>query len=435
MDIKELNLERGFFQLTVPYAWWGKLLWVVGLIMICSVAVSFDYVAIAALGWLLIALTAPKSFETDLREIRKNAQANDELEAQALGQGLEIESWFWGRSSLTPTNDPRDWVLAAPGPSTWDQNAYLPHADGSPLPEHPAKVGTPHPATFTTYGVMMALFVLIGGMLLYTIPKEERGMTVAGVATAATLIWLFIALAKTRIVRQMLDTPTSLVRSAAVGAGELVGQVRPSPAGVLNVVVDGNPDRTVPLCLSFKWEYEVYVCRQVTDSEGNTKTECNWRTVRGDEGSLPFILNDGSGGMLIRPETFKRKDFGGFRKRWESNHADTLLKSLGSELRAKLFSGGDVRKHRWTIYALRMGDPVFVQGEIKPRTNADITAEGIDTTLQNAIVEMVGEDATASKAMLSRGTELSIIGSLRSNMEMLILPLIGSILAVGLFIL
>ena len=44
------------------------------------------------------------------------------------------------------------------------------------------------------------------------------------------------------MLNQMIDTPTSLVRSVALGHHELVGQVRPSHEGVLRVVVDGNPE-------------------------------------------------------------------------------------------------------------------------------------------------------------------------------------------------
>ena len=58
------------------------------------------------------------------------------------------------QTSYVPTTDPNDWILPAPGPTTWDNsNRYGPHGDGTPLPEHPVKIGTPTPATMTLFSV------------------------------------------------------------------------------------------------------------------------------------------------------------------------------------------------------------------------------------------------------------------------------------------
>ena len=58
------------------------------------------------------------------------------------------------------------------------------------------------------------------------------------------------------MLNQMLDTPTSLVRSVALGHSELVGQVRPSHEGVLRVVVDGNETMVMENMVGFRWTYE-----------------------------------------------------------------------------------------------------------------------------------------------------------------------------------
>ena len=54
------------------------------------------------------------------------------------------------------------------------------------------------------------------------------------------LLLSLLAYAQAKRLRQMLDTPTSLVRSAPVGHPELVGQVRPGAEGSMTVYVDGN---------------------------------------------------------------------------------------------------------------------------------------------------------------------------------------------------
>ena len=55
----------------------------------------------------------------------------------------------------------------------------------------------------------------------------------------------------------MLDTPTSLVRSAPVGHPELVGQVRPWAAGTMTVYVDSNQSMVMHHMVGY-WTYEQY---------------------------------------------------------------------------------------------------------------------------------------------------------------------------------
>ena len=288
-------------------------------------------------------------------------------------------------------------------------------------------VGTPRPATMSTYGVMMTLFV-VGACLAinYAVenstPEEDMSF-LTYIALGVGSLWAIIGYFQYKMQRQMADTPTSLVRSVAVGNPELVGQVRPSKAGVLRVVVDGHPNRVIPNCVQFHWSYEVKIREHYTDSEGNQKTREYWKTIREDLGGVPFILNDGTGGILVKPTTFARTDMGQYLKRWESNHADSLKKELGMEFAARLFTGGNVVKHRWTVYALRIGNPVYVLGTTKSRPQEELQNEGLDGTLQNTLLEVVGEDAPGIKATLQRGTELANMGRMRSSFEVMLIPL------------
>ncbi len=454
MQLEGVNLDRGFFQLTVPYHWLSWVGWVIGLLMVIVGLITFmdGGGLLAAFGFLVIALLSPASLETDLHNIRKNAPQADDLEEAALKNGLEVESWFFGRSSYSPTNDPNDWILPAPGPSTWNQeDRYAPDGDGSALSEHPTKVGTPHPATFATFGVSMILFVILLAISLGMLLLDEKAMLENGeilddeavmkfaplIMSIIGFIWLLIGYFQHKRQQQMIDTPTSLVRSVAVGSAELVGQVRPAPEQWINVVVDGNQHRRIPGCVDFKWEYEVYVCRQVTstDSEGNTTTreECNWQSVRSDHGNVPFMLHDGTGAIRVESSTFKKKNLGNFIKRWTSSHADTLRDHFKTEFAARLFRDGDVRKHRWTAYALRIGNPVYMLGMVKPRPREELTNEGLDGTIGHSTISVFGENSPGMKANLQRGTELANLGTIRSSAELLMMPIVCFICGIAMF--
>ena len=454
MSLDGVNLDRGFFQFTVPYHWLNWIGWVIGLLMVVAGLVTFMSGGgiIAAFGFFLIALLSPASLETDLHNVRKNAPQPDDLEEAALKNGHEMESWFFGRSSYSPTNDPNDWILPAPGPSTWNkEDRYAPDGDGSALAEHPTKVGTPIPATFATFGISMVLFIILLSISLGTLILAEQDAVANGelleadasmkytplVMSIIGVIWLIIGFFQHKKQQQMIDTPTSLVRSVSVGSAELVGQVRPAPEQWINVIVDGNQRRIIPGCVDFRWEYEVYVCRQVTstDSEGNTTTreECNWRNVRSDHGNVPFMLHDGTGAIRVESSTFKKKNLGNFVKRWTSSHADTLRDHFKTEFAARLFSDGDVRKHRWTAYALRIGNPIYLLGMVKPRSRDELANEGLDGSIGHTAISVHGEDSPGMKANIQRGTELANLGRIRSSAELLIMPIVCILCGIGLY--
>ena len=454
MSLEGVNLDRGFFQFTVPYHWVSWIAWVIGLLMVVGGLVTFMAGGgiIAAFGFFLIGILSPASLETDLHNIRKNAPQPDDLEEDALKNGLEIESWFFGRSSYSPTNDSSDWILPAPGPSTWNKDdRYAPDGDGSALAEHPTKVGTPLPATLSTFGISMVLFIILlavslGMLLLEEKTSIENGDILAEdaimkytplVMSIIGVIWLIVGFFQHKRQQQMIDTPTSLVRSVSVGSAELVGQVRPAPEQWINVVVDGNQQRMIPGCVDFRWEYEVYICRQETstDSEGNTTTTtvCEWRSIRSDNGSVPFMLHDGTGAIRVESGTFKKKHLGNYIKQWTSSHADTLRDHFKTEFAARLFNNGDVRKHRWTVYALRIGNPIYLLGMVKPRPRDELTNEGLDGTIGHTTIAVHGENSPGMKANIQRGTELANLGKIRSSAELLIMPIVCVLCGIGMF--
>ena len=440
MDIQELDLNGGTFKVNFPYHWIGWLIWVVGLIITLigfAAAISETPALImAGIGLFVMAISSPGSLEGALHKVRKNAIDPEVLQAKAESSGLTIDSWWMQQTSYVPTTDPNDWILPAPGPMTWDNsNRYGPHGDGSPLPEHPVKVGTPTPATMTLYSVYSITSVaciLAGSGSIMAESTYEGGIMIPGIIAAIGLILTLFGYFRSKMLSQMLDTPTSLVRSAPVGNPELVGQVRPVNEGCLTVVVDGNQNMTVGNMVGYRWTYEQYQCRTVKTDNG-TREECHWVTIRSDQGGCPFILHDGTGGMRVNAGSFKRAEYGQYLKRWDGAFAQTLGKQIMSQAVAGLLGGARVKKHRWTLYGLRLGNPVYVLGQTKSRPSEALQAEGLDGSLGNSILEVWGnEDAPGVKCVIARGTELSNLGSSRSGFEYLAIPILLMLGGLGL---
>ncbi len=446
VDMAQQNIDfiGGGFKLTLPYTFGGWILWIIGLIItgIGVVAAVSDPVglAVSVIGLIVMAAASPGSMSAGLHKMRKEAIAPEILQAKAEQSGYTMENWFLQQSTLVPTNDPSDWILPAPGPQTWSNNMYAPHGDGTPLPEHPAKVGTPQPATMTSYLIFAgtaAILTLVVGAVITMDEATEAGIVPALVIAGLGLILTLVNFFRAKALRQMLDTPTSLVRSAAVGHPELVGQVRPWAAGTMTVHVDSNQSMSMPNMLGYEWTYEQYQCRTVKDNEGNSREECHWVTIRTDSGGMPFILQDGTGGIKVNLESFKRTNYGQFIKRWDGAFAQTLGKQLMASAVAGLLGGARIKKHRWTLYGLRSGDPVYVLGATKPRPATEVQADPqADGTVGHTTIEVWGnEDAPGMKCTLMRGSELSNIGKSRSGLEMMVPPillLLGGLSLIGL---
>ena len=440
MQIQDLDLEGGTFRTNLPYHWIGWLLWAIGLVLtLAGVVFAMDEtpaIGLSAVGLIVMAFSSPGSLEASLHKVRQNAIDPSELQAKAEASGLSIDNWWMQQTSYVPTTDPSDWILPAPGPTTWDNsNRYGPHGDGSPLPEHPVKVGTPTPATMTLFGIYSILAIACIMILVASIMSEddyEGGMIPALVVAGIGLILTLVGYFRAKMLSQMLDTPTSLVRSVAVGNPELVGQVRPIADGCLTVVVDGNQNMTVGNMVGYHWAYEQYQCRTVKTDNG-TREECHWVTIRSDSGGCPFILQDGTGGIRVNAQSFKRSDYGQYLKRWDGAFAQTLGKQLMASAIAGLLGGARVKKHRWTLYGLRLGNPVYVLGQTKPRPSEALQAEGMDGTLGNSIIEVWGnEDAPGVKCIIQRGTELANLGRARSGFELVVVPMLMMLGGLGL---
>ena len=442
----DLNLQAPALQFTLPFRWWGWLILAIGAIItiygiylaLTATAETYTGWFIAGFGLLIMAVGTPTSLSGVLYNLRKELRP-EEVDKQKEEGGVKRD-WWMNRKEITPTSDPNDWVFPAPGPASWNMDdRYCADASGEILAEHPSKIGTPVPSTITSFALWVFLGYLCIMNALVQIIQTTPAMTY--IAIGLTLILVVCGYFYNKKMQQMADMPTSLVRSMSMGSVELVGQVRLAPEGDMDVNVDGDPGKSMSNMVGYRWTHSIYVCKTVTstDSDGNTTTreECHWREIGRDEKFNPFILHDGSGGVRIESHTFSRIGWGNHLKQWYAT-VDTykMGKDMMTRLSTGLLSGGGkVKQHRWTLWGLRTGNPVYLTGEVTPRTEEEIAAEGIDKTSNNAIAKVLGTDGTGFKARLDRGTELTNLGSSRSSVEMVVIPFImflGSLILLGL---
>ncbi len=298
--------------------------------------------------------------------------------------------------------DGNDWVLPPPGHESWPTNPYAPNEDGILIEEHPDVVGTPTPATFTLYSINGIVFIVTALWLAADLTARHSddlrrllGISLRIAIVLFALGWSIFAYRKWKLMHNIIDTPSSRVRSVAAGPAELVGQVRPGPQGTMAFHVGGSRSRLVEGAVAYRWKEEEYVCSK--DNDG--KESCKWVTRRTGSDSVEFILHDGTGGILVDPSSWKTVDMGGKLHFWGSSN------------------------WRWTVWALAAGDPVYCLGRVETRTNEE-REEGLDTTIPNSLLVVRGNKDIGMQVHLHRGTELSLIAGLRSTTEAIVVPIV-----------
>ena len=456
----------------------------IGLMLICFIgAISlFDsigtedwwfFAAISVAGLLsgaVVVGAAGSEISLQMQKIREKNPPRDCLIRAEKG-GVELQN-FWNSATVhIPSVDDRGWVFEAPGETHWyRENPYMRDEEGV-LKEHPTKIGTPVPATISMAGIasiVMATLLIFScyAVAVYTTagwecdngeivrlafaggedddgrpigvcgdrsdygismpawaesPEMENQFSAHPLVTYGTilisLIWMGAAIIRWKRVKTIQDQTTSLVRSVAIGNAELVGQVRKHLKDPMTVEVDDDPSKTVDDLYHWQWTYEIYVCRRVQTKDG-TEERCAWEQVRQKHGSRDFILHDGTGGIVVRPRTWKwkRTELGQHLVRWECAH-DLRIRGLLTNL----FTSGDVRRHRWTLYGLKIGDPIYVTGEVQPREEEELRDEGIkpykDRARKSGAVEVIGNDAPGFRSYLERGSELGAMSNARSDID------------------
>jgi len=314
-----------------------------------------------------------------------------------------------GDHPARPADD--DWLFGAPSPTSFD-DPYGQDEHGKLIPEHPSVVGTPKAALITPYSIGAVVFA--GSYIWLSADLRARdgsdfhttlGWGLTFLVTLVNLIWFVSAWKQFKLTRLIKDLPTSPIRSVAVGQAELVGQVRPSIAGTPEMKVGG---RTHKGLTCWQWSSYQYVC--TTDADGDT--HCSWEHRETKSGGVPFMLHDGTGGMMIDPSLWVKKpvDYGPQLDQWQR---------------------GD---WKWKLSAIGIGDPVYVLGNCVPRSQEHLEKWGSHDTLPQALLTMVPTTDTGDPSIVHYGTEMDVLSKNRSLFEIFIVPLLVFLFGIFMFL-
>ena len=270
---------------------------------------------------------------------------------------------------------------------------------------------TPPMITATLLWHALSVMFIVGMFLGF--PSEDRELFSSyaiGLILFGT-ICAFISQWYNRGIIEAWDTVTSIVKYVDEGHGELVGQVRPAtffPPDIVHVDGYRDPDWTFDNLVAWAWSYRVYECEEeryydAQSKTWKTRTVCNWRRVRGGAGSRDFMLHDGTGGILVDIDSFRDSSFG--EPIWTREEP-------GLTGGGELYTGsGDIRRHQWSLWALQLGEPVYLMARIRSRPFDEIpkgTVANNASRVHHTLVA-VGEDAVRRAAKLRKGTEFSVL--------------------------
>ena len=166
--------------------------------------------------------------------------------------------------------------------------------------------------------------------------------------------------------------------------------------------------RTHKGLVCWQWKSYEYVCR--TDSDGDT--HCSWEHRETKDGGVPFMVHDGSGGMLIDPSLWQKKpvDYGPLLDTWQR---------------------GD---WKWNLVGIGVGDPIYILGDCVPRDVDHIEKWGGHETLPQALLTMVPTTGTGDASIVHYGTEMDVLAKNRSLFEIFIVPLLIFLFGIFMFL-
>lgn len=150
---------------------------------------------------------------------------------------------------------------------------------------------TKHSPGWRTYAKVVGAFALALGALTLApgiLSGEETSdvLWISGIATALGLLCLLGGFGKLRKRRLIRNTPTSKIRSLAVGDVEVNGRARPLAEPALS------PISHQRACL-----YEFEVEEKHEDDDGS-----DWKTVLEIREHVPFAIDDGTGSVPVQAE-------------------------------------------------------------------------------------------------------------------------------------
>ncbi len=425
------------------------------------------------------------------KEIVEQLIESDEKIAKEVATATSREIML---KSTSTTRRGENWIMKPKPIETWDTtNLYAPDLDEKILDEHPENIGSPRPPMFTNSALLISLSIITFSWLASDLIGRHHdvfayffGVILRIISITVAVIWLFASFWKWIILHSVIDTPTQLIRSAAVGGVEICGQTRPSSDNTLSISLGSNKFDGL---LAYYWIEETKTIYR--DNRGNLQERWN-RTDSGKAHVDSFIVHDGTAGIKIDGPAW----FGKYAnilalsksKKWVSitlalvalislligfYHLDLddggsspLLLPIASftvsgilvvylamkhitfirepiwkfyskiknpkmliDFGETLHSDPRLGSVRYDIWALGAGDPVYIIGEIGTRTSEDMQKEYLSGENQSEHLIIRPRERIES-SILRRGTELSLLIKSRSTTETIILPCLALISAI-----
>ena len=209
----------------------------------------------------------------------------------------------------------------------------------------------------------------------------------AGILCLGCLVLSQRAIKRRRIVD---DTPTSKTTGVFIGMVELNGHaIAEQP--LTSYLAESE-------CVHFSWAIEEHweksIRESYTDSNGKTqwrtRTESGWETVASGSESIPFLLQDDHGQILVHPAGADLQSASIFSETSTPNDPLYFAKGPASAI------SHSTHRRRFTESAITNGAPVYVIGQARERNDmvaAEIAASK-DASL--FIISVRGEDGVRS---------------------------------------
>ncbi|WP_324731637.1 GIDE domain-containing protein [Pseudomonas paeninsulae] len=160
----------------------------------------------------------------------------------------------------------------------------------------------------------------------------------------ATLAGAWWSLKRWSQARQLLDTPTSKIRSAAQGYAEFYGVLAALADAPVRAPLTGKP------CLWWRFKIEEY------QSSGKNRS---WRVAESGSSEAWLRLSDGTGDCLIDPRGAEVRP--AIREVWQGN----LRHPLGPAKSRLLSWLGSGKRYRYSEERLQVGQPLYAIGDFR----------------------------------------------------------------------
>lgn len=210
--------------------------------------------------------------------------------------------------------------------------------------------------------VAVIAVLFLGGvglaLALGEMPRDEDSLEFAAIVYLAGCFFFVRGFAKFRRLQLIRNTPTSRVRSLAMGPVELYGKAEPLD-DVLTTPFSGKD------CLMYKYKIEEY--RLSGD-------DYDWVTVEAGRGGVPFHLDDGSGEVVVDPDGVSLNIP---RDNLYSVDDDEQPPSTEGSV-GMIVAGNDRRYHE---HYVEPGEEIYVYGEAMRRDGDVVVNKQADTPM------------------------------------------------------